>query len=79
MKEFQLRMTREVVTIDEYFVTVRAENEADAEAQGVEMACEMNSDCPDGVQETGEMECRSWGVDRVEETVSPLPVEAGAL
>lgn len=79
MRKFQLRMTREVVTIDEYFVTVNAENEADAEAQGVEIACEMNSHCPDGVVDTGEMECRSWGVDRVDKAVSALPAETGAL
>lgn len=79
MKDFKLRMTREVVTIDEYFVTVQAETAEEAEAQGAEIACDMNSSCPDGTRDTGEMECRSWGVDRVEEAVSALPGEDDAL
>lgn len=79
MRDFELRMTRKVVTIDEYFVTVQAEDENDAEAKGEELAFEMNSDCPDGVVETNEVECQSWGVDRVRPAQTASPEKAPAL
>jgi len=62
MGKFTLEMTREVVTIDRYTIDIEAESREDAEARAEEMACEMNGDCPDGVEQTNEMKCRSWGL-----------------
>lgn len=65
MQTFKLEMVREVVSRDAYDIEIEAESLEEAQEKAETMASDMNQDCPDGVTDTGYMECRSWEVRNV--------------
>lgn len=74
MPMFKVEMIREIVTKEIYRTEIEANSIEEAETKADDLASEMNSHCPDDIEDAGYLECRSWDARSVEAVDGEVPL-----